>query len=137
MLKSSRICDQIDATFAKAAFAQSQRGRLRASPFCGQYCTSVISLQCDVMVKTRKTQPVLSALPASNPAVVPVISALAEEIVSDKELASEPCAPSTSGDEDTSRPVRVYADGKAEGQGLNASLRVACGPDAPVLPRHI
>ena len=89
------------------------------------------------MVKTRKTQPVLSALPASNPAVVPVISALAEEIVPDKELASEPCAPSTSGDEDSSRPVRVYADGKADGQGLNASLRVACGPDAPVLPRHI
>ncbi|DBB00631.1 hypothetical protein WJX82_008822 [Trebouxia sp. C0006] len=63
------------------------------------------------MVKTRKNQPVVTALAASHPAVVPVVSALSEETVPEKAPASESCAPSTSDEADVSRPVRVYADG--------------------------
>ena len=64
------------------------------------------------MVKTRKHPSVVTALPASNPAVVPVVSASAEEIIPDKAPEPVPCSRSASEDEDTSRPVRVYADGK-------------------------
>lgn len=66
------------------------------------------------MVKTRKNQPVVTALAASHPAVVPVVSALSEETVPEKAPATESCAPSTSDEADVSRPVRVYADGKAD-----------------------
>ena len=76
--------------------------------------TSKASLYLASMVKTRKNQPVVTALAASHPAVVPVVSALSEETVSEKAPATESCAPSTSDEADVSRPVRVYADGKAD-----------------------
>ena len=65
------------------------------------------------MVKTRK-QPntVVTAIPASNPADVPVISALAEETIPDKAPEPVPSSPPSANGEDSSRPVRVYADGE-------------------------
>ncbi len=89
------------------------------------------------MVKTRKNQPVVTALAASHPAVVPVISALSEETVPEKAPATEPCAPSTSDEVNVSRPVRVYADGKADEQGLNASLRSGRRANASLIFRHL
>lgn len=63
------------------------------------------------MVKTRKDNSVVTALPVSKPADVPVVSALAEESIPDKAPQPSPSSPSTSGAEANSRPVRVYADG--------------------------
>ncbi|KAL3147610.1 hypothetical protein ABBQ38_014661 [Trebouxia sp. C0009 RCD-2024] len=64
------------------------------------------------MVKTRKDNSVVTALPVSKPADVPVVSALAEESIPDKAPQPSPSSPSTSGAEANSRPVRVYADGQ-------------------------
>lgn len=66
------------------------------------------------MVKTRKDMKVVTALPVSKPADVPVVSALAEESVPEKAPQPSPSSPSTSGAEADSRPVRVYADGTAD-----------------------
>lgn len=66
------------------------------------------------MIKTRKEKPVVTAIPLSKPADVPVVSASAEELIPQKAPDTEPCSPSTSGAEDGSRPVRVYADGESD-----------------------
>lgn len=66
------------------------------------------------MVKTRKDMKVVTALPVSKPAGVPVVSALAEESVPEKAPQPSPSSPSTSGAEADSRPVRVYADGTTD-----------------------
>lgn len=66
------------------------------------------------MVKTRKDRSVVTALPVSKPADVPVVSALAEESIPEKAPQPAPSSPSTSGAEADSRPVRVYADGIAD-----------------------
>ena len=66
------------------------------------------------MVKTRKDRNVVTALPVSKPADVPVVSALAEESIPDKAPQPSPSSPSTSGAEADTRPVRVYADGTAD-----------------------
>ena len=72
------------------------------------------------MVKSRKSQPVVTALPASRPAVVPVVSALDDEVVPDKAPEPALCPPSTSDNEDMSRPVCVYADGMQIDECLSA-----------------
>ena len=67
-----------------------------------------------IMVKTRKEKNVVTALPVSKPADVPVVSALAEESIPEKAPQPSPSSPSTSGAEADSRPVRVYADGTVD-----------------------
>lgn len=121
MLKTGQIEGQFVANFAQAANLS-----LTTVPTLGPQLTLVSSKASRYrasMVKTRKNQPVVTALAASHPAVVPVISALSEETVPEKAPAAESCAPSTSDEVDVSRPVRVYADGKAAEQGFNASSR--------------
>lgn len=71
-------------------------------------------LDSEPMVKTRKDMKVVTALPVSKPADVPVVSALAEESVPEKAPQPSPSSPSTSGAEADSRPVRVYADGTTD-----------------------
>lgn len=88
------------------------------------------------MVKTRKNQPVITALAASHPAVVPVVSALSEETIPEKAPATDICEPSTSHEVDVSRPVRVYADGKADEPGLNASSRLGRRANTSLTFRH-
>ena len=66
------------------------------------------------MVKSRKEKSVVTAIPQSKPADVPVVSALTEELIPDKAPEPVPSSPSTSGAEDGSRPVRVYADGEID-----------------------
>ena len=89
------------------------------------------------MVKTRKNQPVVTALAASHPAVVPVVSALSEETVPEKAPATETCEPSTSDEADVSRPVRVYADGKPDEQRLNASSQSGRRANTSLIFRHL
>ena len=80
----------------------------------------------DSMVKSRKqANTVVTALPASRPADVPVVSALAEETIPDKAPEPVPSSPTTAdGANDLSRPVRVYADGGADEQKDDS---VVCG----------
>ena len=99
--------------------------------------TSKASPYLASMVKTRKNQPVVTALAASHPAVVPVVSALSEETVPEKAPATESCAPSTSDEADVSRPVRVYADGKADELGFNAISRSGRRANTSLIFRHL
>ena len=63
------------------------------------------------MVKARKQGKVTTAIAPSSPADVPVVSATAEETVTEKAPQPVPGSPSSSAEPDSSRPVRVYADG--------------------------
>ena len=63
------------------------------------------------MVKARKQTKVITALAPSSPADVPVVPATVEETVPENVPETVPGSPSSSEQPDSSRPVRVYADG--------------------------
>ena len=80
------------------------------------------------MVKSRKqASTVVTAIPASCPQDVPVVSALVEETIPDRAPEPVPSSPpAADGDDDASRPVRVYADGRADEQRTTQSLTRLC-----------
>ncbi len=135
MLKSGQIEGQFVANFAQAANLLLTTVHTLGPQLAltGSKASSFLAS----MVKTRKNQPVVTALAASHPAVVPVVSALSEETVPEKAPASESCAPSTSDEADVSRPVRVYADGKADELGFNAISRSGRRANTSLIFRHL
>ena len=91
------------------------------------------------MVKSRKqASTVVTAIPASRPQDVPVVSALIEEIVPDKAPEPVPSSPpAADGDDDSSRPVRVYADGGVDEQKDDSVAYRAVPTEFPAHCRHL